>query len=366
MKTKNILIAINLDEGLYNFRMELVEALLNMGHNVHLAMPFGEYRQMFEGMGCTVHDTPLDRRGMNPVKEAGLLKRYGDILNNVKADVALTYTIKPNIYLGWQCKWKNIPYITTITGLGTAVSGEGVLSSITKWMYKSALSEAKTVFFQNEENEELFRNLGIAGDKHEMMPGSGVNLERFKCLDFPETGEFLFISRIMKEKGIGEFMDAASQIKRDNPASVFRVLGFLEDEYEDKERFESLIKDGIIQYEGSVADVRPYIEKAQCIVHPSYYPEGMSNVCLEAAASGRCVITTNRPGCRDTVINGVSGFLVKEKDSGDLTAKLREFLALSLDERAKMGKEARKYMEDKFDRKIVTNRMIDAIERACQ
>lgn len=360
---QRILLAINFDEGLYNFRKELLEALLAAGYEVHIAVPDGEFVGRLRKMGCIFHDTALNRRGKNPLQEISLIRTYDGILEEVKPNVVLTYTIKPNIYLGLLCGRRKIPYMTTITGLGTAVEGRGLLQCFTRRLYKAALKRAELVFFQNETNEQIFAQLGIAPGRHRMLPGSGVNLEHFTYQPFPEqdTVEFLFISRVMKEKGIEEYLDAAEAIKKEYPKTSFRILGFLEEDYTGRERFERLQREGIIRFEGSVEDVIPYIRSSQCTVHPSYYPEGMSNVCLESAACGRAVITTERPGCRETIRDGNSGFLVKERSSEDLIAKIRQFLELSSKERKQLGINGRCYMEERFDRNIVVQKYLDAV-----
>lgn len=364
---KKILLAINFDEGLYNFRKELLEALLAAGYEVHIALPDGEYIERMQAMGCIFHDTALNRRGKNPLQELALLRRYKAVLEEVGPDVVLTYTIKPNLYMGFLCGAKKIPYITTITGLGTAVEGKGVLQRFTQRLYRMAMKKASILFFQNDANEKIFTRLKIAPGRHRMLPGSGVNLQRFCYQPFPDTDkvEFLFISRVMKEKGIEEYLDAAQEIRREYPNAVFRILGFLEDDYTGRKRFERLCKEGVICFEGSVEDVVPYIRESQCTVHPSYYPEGMSNVCLESAACGRAVITTDRPGCRETVVDGKSGFLVKERDSADLTRKLKHFLSLTRREREQLGRNGRKHMEEHFDRNIVVQRYLQAIKEIC-
>lgn len=183
---KKVLIAINFDEGLYNFRKELLEALLERGYEVHVAVPKGDYTDRIQAMGCIFHDTALNRRGTNPFQELTLLRTYGKILKETTPDVVLTYTIKPNIYMGLLCGKRKIPYITTITGLGTAVEGKGPLQCITGGLYKAALRRASLVFFQNRTNEKIFRDRKIAPGKHEMLSGSGVNLDHFTYQQFPE------------------------------------------------------------------------------------------------------------------------------------------------------------------------------------
>ena len=363
---KKVLIVINFDEGLYNFRKELLEKLVASGYEVHVAVPAGEYTERLQAMGCIFHNTALNRRGTNPLQEISLLRAYRKILRQVQPDVTLTYTIKPNVYMGFLCGSMKIPYVTTITGLGTAVEGDGLLQRLTQLMYRVALRRARLVFFQNETNEKLFARWKIAPGRHKMLPGSGVNLQHFARQPFPEDSEtvgFLFISRIMKEKGIEQLLDAAQEIRGRHPETRFRILGFLEEDYTGKERFERLQREGVIEFIGSVEDVIPYIRQSQCILHPSYYPEGMSNVCLEAAACGRAVITTDRAGCRETVLDGKSGFLIREKDSQDLIDKTERFLALSVEERKRLGENGRQYMEQRFDRNLVVERYLKAVER---
>lgn len=360
----DILIAINLDEGLYNFRAELLRALIDGGYRVHLALPEGDFSDELRGMGCILHYTKLDRRGTNPFKELSLIAAYGRVLGEVRPKVVLTYTIKPNIYMGLSCRARGIPYIATITGLGTAVSGDGPLQKLTKFLYRLALGGARRIFFQNRDNMELFGRLGINTKAHALIPGSGVNLDRFSQMDYPEGGEvsFLFISRIMKEKGIGEYMETAAAVRKKHPEATFRVLGFMEDDYDERELFQKAVRDGDIIYEGSVPDVRPFLQNAECTLHPSCYPEGMSNVCLESAACGRAVITTDRVGCRDTVIDGESGFIVPEHDAAALTEAVLKFIALPRSERRDMGLRGRQYMEERFDRRLVTKAMLDEID----
>lgn len=362
---KKILIAINFDEGLYQFRKELLEALFEAGYEVHISLPDGEYIEKLRKMGCIFHETPMRRRGKNPVQELSLICRYRSILKAVKPEVVLTYTIKPNLYAGFLCGCMKIPYITTITGLGTAVEGNGLLQKITGMMYRLAMQKVSLIFFQNQENEKVFARQKIALGKHALLPGSGVNLEKFQYLEFPEKKavEFLFISRILREKGIEEFLDMAVAVKKKYPEVIFRILGFLEDDYEGTERFARLQQEGVICFAGNVENVIPYLADSQCTVHPSYYPEGMSNVCLESAACGRPVITTDRPGCRETIKDGVTGFLVEEKNSRDLTEKVEAFLGMPVEERAKMGRQARNYMEERFDRKIVVTQYLKALEK---
>ena len=282
----------------------------------------------------------------------------------IRPDVVLTYTIKPNIYGGIACRLFKAPYIANITGLGTAVENKGMLQKIAIILYRIAFKDIKCVFFQNEENRRFFIDNNIAVGKDRLIPGSGVNLEHFNVLNYPpdDIVEFAFISRIMKEKGIEQYLEAAEYIKNKYPNTRFHVCGFCEEDYQD--RLEEMQSKGIIIYHGMLCDVREILKITHCTIHPTYYPEGMSNVLLESAACGRAIITTNRSGCREIVDDGVSGYLVKQKDSIDLIEKIEQFLALSLEDKKRMGLAGRKKVEKEFDRKIVVDAYMEEIEKA--
>ena len=363
-----VLILANNDVGLYKFRKELIEELIHPGSyivgrtakpcKVYISLPDGEFVPEFKKLGCKYVNTPIDRRGVNPIKDFRLLIMYRKILKKVKPDIVFSYTIKPNIYGGIACAEKNIPYVCNITGLGTAVENKGILQTITMTLYRFALRKAKTIFFQNSENEQFFTKHKLCLGKHKMLPGSGVNLDYYQVKEYPETDtiDFVFVARVMKEKGIDQYLDAAKAIKKKYPQTRFHICGFCEQDYENQ--IKELEKAGIIIYHGLVADMREIYEQIHCTVHPTYYPEGLSNVLLESAASGRPIITTNRSGCREVVDDGVNGYVVKEQNSKDLIVKIERFLALSWDKKRQMGLNGRKKVEKEFDRCIVVNSYI--------
>ena len=270
-------------------------------------------------------------------------------------------TIKPNIYGGIACRLLKTPYISNITGLGTALENKGLLQKIIVHLYKISLRKAKCVFFQNTENQQFFIDNNISVGKGRLIPGSGVNLEHFQVLDYPasDTIEFVFISRIMKEKGIEQYLEAAEYIKNKYPNTRFHICGFCEEDYQDI--LEEMQSKGIIVYQGVLDDVREILKITHCTVHPTYYPEGMSNVLLESAACGRPVITTDRSGCREIVDDGVNGYLAKPKDTLDLIKKIEQFIALDFDKKKKMGLAGRKKVEKEFDRQIVVNAYMEEI-----
>lgn len=367
-----VLILANNDIGLYKFRKELIEELIHPGSyidgregkpcKVYISLPYGDYVPELKRMGCHFINTPVDRRGINPIIDFKLLMRYRMILKKVKPDIVFGYTIKPNIYGGITCAEKNIPYVCNITGLGTAVENKGLLQFVILNLYRFALRKVQTVFFQNKENEQFFAKHNLCIGKHKMLPGSGVNLDYYKPIEYPkgDTIEFAFVARIMKEKGIDQYLEAAKYIRKKYPNTRFHICGFCEQEYENKIR--EMEKRGIIIYHGLVDDMREIYAKVHCVVHPTYYPEGLSNVLLEAGASGRPIITTNRSGCREVADNSINGFIITEKDSKDLIEKIEKFIGLSLDKKLQMGLAGRRKVEKEFDRQIVVEKYMAEIK----
>lgn len=346
-----ILILANNDVGLYKFRKELIEELLKE-NEVFISLPYGKLVEPLKKMGCQFIDTQIARRGRNPFEDISLLKRYKKLIKKISPNVILTYTIKPNIYGAIASKGK-IPVLTNITGLGTAVENPGLTQKITLFLYKIAVPKVKTVFFQNQENLDFFLTHKIKMNKYQLIPGSGVNIDHFKPLEYPsqENTEFVFISRVMKEKGIDQYLDTAEYIKRNHPNTKFHVCGFCEEEYEDK--LNDLQNRGIIIYHGLIDDVREILKITHCTIHPTFYPEGMSNVLLESCASARPIITTNRSGCREIVDDEINGFLVNQQDSQDLIDKVETFINLPYKEKIQMGLNGRKKVEQEFNRQIV-------------
>lgn len=371
----SVLILVNHEVVIYNFRLELVERLISDGYKVHISTPLGKRVSKLKELGAIIHPISFDRHGMNPAQELRILYEYRRLIRKVQPLIVLGYTIKPNIYGALASRMCGVPFVANITGLGTAVENGGIKQKIAVWMYRRAFGTGRgriqQVFFQNTENEIFFKRAGIALDKHRILPGSGVNLNRYKSTELPpcgngKTGEpvkFAFISRIMKEKGIDLYLTAAEAVQRVYPATEFHVCGFFEPEY-DRSRLDELNKKGIVIFHGNVEDVNSFMSSIHCIVHPTYYPEGISNVLLEACAAGRPIITTNRSGCIEVCNDGVNGYLVTVKSSGELISAIKRFINLSSAERKSMGAAGRKLVEEKFDRNNVVNRYIDEVHRA--
>ena len=361
MKEK-ILILANCASGLYDFRNELLLALLKE-YEVHVSLPDEEEVPQIKEEGCIVHHTHLERRGMNPFKDIGLLLRYFKLMRQIRPAVVLTYTIKPNVYGSLCAGMQKIPYIVNITGLGSAFEEGGILQKIVVFLYKTALKKAECVFFQNTRNREIFAKFGIKGKRDRLVPGSGVNLDRHVLEEYPSKGEpvrLLFVGRIMKEKGTDELLYAAEQIKKEYPDVRFEIVGNYEDDY--KDIIAEKEKAGIVYLTGYQKEIHPYYKAASAAVMPSYH-EGMSNVVLEAAATGRPVLASDIPGCREGFEDGVTGIGFAPRSGEAFLEAVRKFLRLSYEERKEMGLKARKKMEREFDRKIVVDAYLEEIKK---
>ncbi len=361
---KKVLFLVNHDVVIYNFRLELVERLLHEGYDVWISSPYGERIDELKNLGCHYVETNISRHGMNPITELRLLNYYENIIKKINPAIVFSYTIKPNIYGALACKKLHIPCVANITGLGMAVEKGGISQRISVFLYKIAFTDIQRVYFQNEENHQFFIDKKIAIGKDAMLPGSGVNLERFALIDYPSdnTIEFAFIARIMKEKGIDNYLEAARKIKRKYPNTVFHVCGFCESEYDGK--LQEYVDDGSVIYHGMVKNIRKIYEKVHCIVHPTYYPEGLSNVLLEACASGRPIITTNRSGCKEVVDEGINGFFVRQKDTSDLVKVIEKFLTLPYSDKLRMGVSGRLKVKKNFNRQIVVEKYLTELTEA--
>lgn len=356
-----ILFLANDDEGLYKFRKELIETLL-INNDVFISLPYGYYVDVFKQMGCHFIDTQFNRKGTNPIKDIQLVNKYISIIKEIKPDIVLSYTIKPNVYGGIACQRTNTPYIANITGISSAIENGGLIGFIVKNLYRVGLKKAKKVFFQNEANKDYMIKNRLVHDNYDLIPGSGVNLNEYTLQEFPndETIDFVYIARIMKEKGFDQYLDAAKYITKKYPNTRFHICGTY-----DEQEYESVIKDlnekGVVIYHGSVKNMLDIYKIIQCTIHPSYYAEGMSNALLESLACGRVIITTSRPGCKELVEDNVNGFIVEQKNSDDLIRKVEMFLSLSNQKRKEMGLNGRKLVEEKFDRQIVIDKYLKEI-----
>lgn len=361
-KKKKVLFLVNHDVVIYNFRLEIVERLLADGYDVSISSPYGERIDDLKALGCHFYEIDVERHGMNPIHEAKMLQSYRKLLAEVKPDIVLGFTIKPNIYGAMAAAEKNIPFVANITGLGTAVENPGIAQKVSIILYKIAFRKIQRVFFQNTENQQFFIDHNIAIDKQKLIPGSGVNLDRFPVKEYPsdEIIRFAFISRIMKEKGIDQYLEAAKVIKAEYPNTEFHICGFCETEYEGK--LNEYNDNGIVIYHGMIRDVSSFLENIHCVIHPTYYPEGLSNVLLEASASGRPIIATDRSGCREVIDDGINGYMIPLKNSQALIKAINKFMKLDNEKRKAMGLAGRVKVEKEFDRQIVVEAYMREIQ----
>lgn len=354
-----VLILINSSGGLYDFRNEFVQALA-AGHEVYVSMPDDVKEEELKEEGCHIIKTAINRRGINPLEDLKLYRAYSRLMREIKPDLVVTYTIKPNVYGGFAAGIRKIPYIATITGLGGAFDRTGIFLKLVVILYRAGLKKAACVFFQNEENRRIFRRMGIVDQRTRMVMGSGVNLERHRYEEYP-TGEetrFLFMGRVMKERGILEYIEAAKALHSDRV--FFDIMGYCDEDYQDM--LDGLERQGIIRQIGFHTEVHPYLAAASAVVVASFH-EGMSNALIEGAATGRPVIASNISGCLEAFEEGKTGFGFTPGSGQELIRAMEKFLALSVEERARMGRRGREKMEKEFDRKLVTGEYMDEVQR---
>ena len=354
---KKILILVNDVTTLLQFRSELVQALDAEGHEVIVSVPKSDRIPEIEALGARVVETEVSRHGKNPFKDLKLLKTYKKLLKEIQPDVVLTFTIKPNVYGGMACGKLKIPYIANVTGLGVVGNG-GIMQKLMLWLYKKGLKKAKCVFFQNQANEEFFKEKKVVSGNTQLLPGSGVNVEKFAYMEYPESNilNIIFMGRLIKEKGVFDLAEAAGFFS-DREDLKFTILGDVE--YGAQNPFVGMENVDCMGYQ---KDVRPYLKKAHALILPSSYHEGMSNVLLEAAACGKVLMASRIPGCQETFEEGVTGFGFAAKDVEGIKAAINKFLSLSHKQREKMGKKGRERMETLFNRKIVIQKYFEEIE----
>ena len=359
---KKILIITNHSYMLYRFRKELIQKLLE-DSEVVISTPFVGHETDLKELGANCIKTEVDRRSINPFTDLKLLRTYKTILKQEKPDLVITYSIKPNIYAGYLCGKMKIPFCANVQGLGTAFQ-KALLSNLVTVMYRTAFRKVETVFFENQANAQAFvRRRILPAKKEVVLSGAGINLEEYRYRQYPDNEKvhFLYLGRIMKEKGMDELFGAVEQLRKDGCEFILDLVGFFEDEY--KKQVEQLQSEGIVRFYGFQENPKPYYAQTDCVVLPSYH-EGMSNVLLEAAASGRAIITTDIPGCREAVDNGKSGMLCKVKSTDSLYKAMKRFTELSREKRELLGKAGREKMEREFDKKKVVEETVKVITKA--
>jgi glycosyltransferase involved in cell wall biosynthesis len=363
-----IMIALNTAWNLVNFRAGLITALIEAGYEVIAVAPPDSYVEQVKALGCRYVPLPMDNQGTHPGRDLLLFWRFYWLLRRVRPDVFLGYTVKPNVYGSFAAHLLDIPVVNNIAGLGAVFIRDGWLTRLVRVLYRLALSRSKRVFFQNEDDRALFIE-GSLVDRTitDRLPGSGINLNHFSSNEMPLSESpvrFLLIARMLWDKGVGEYVEAAKLLKCCAVRTEFSLLGFLDVKNPaaiSREQMDEWVKEGFVTYLGETDDVRPHITAATCVVLPSFYREGVPRTLLEAAATGRPIITTDAVGCREVVDDGLNGYLCKARDASDLAEKMKLFIALSSEQRAEMGRRGRAKIEREFDEKIVINKYLEAV-----
>lgn len=367
-----IALLTNNDDDIYCFRKELIEALVNEGYDLLISCPYGEKLELMGHVNYIYDDPVIDRRGTNIFVDFKLYQHYKWLLKKYVPDVVLTYTAKPNVYASIAAKKLKIPYINNVTGFGSVLKKSGVLLGFIMKLFKIAYRNSACIMFQNSANMKLAEETGMIKGIYELIPGSGVDTVRYPLLPYPDGGDgingktviFNYIGRVLREKGVDDYIAMAKWIKKRYPNTEFHMIGFIEPtESHYEQELKELEKQGIIYYHGSQKDVKPFIKRAHALIHPSTYGEGMSNVLLENASSGRPLITTDNPGCMETVRNEETGFIYHGGNVEELIGRVELFLAMNNEARKEMGELGREWVESNFSRSIVIEAYKKQIKR---
>ncbi len=364
---KKVVIALNSAWNLLNFRAGLIRALVASGYEVVAVAPADEYAERLSGLGCRFVSLPMDNQGTNPVRDLLLLWRFFNLLSIERPDVCLAYTVKPNVYGSFAAHTLGIPMINNIAGLGAVFIKGGWLNHLIKGLYRVALSRSRKIFFQNDDDRQLFiSGCLVPKGSTDLLPGSGIDLTKFSPTPLPgkTTVHFLLIARMLWDKGVGDFVEAARLLKQRGVDAEFLLLGFLDVKNPSaisQEQMNYWVEEGFVRYLGVSDDVREVIAQVHCIVLPSYR-EGTPRTLLEAAAMSRPIVTSDAVGCREVVDDGFNGYLCKPKDASDLADKMELIVLMSPAEREVMGLRGREKAEREFDEQIVIKKYLSAIE----
>jgi glycosyltransferase involved in cell wall biosynthesis len=368
MSKKRILISINTSWNIYNFRRNLIQFLINQGFHVIALAPKDAYSEKLEVLGCEYHSLKMNQKGKNPLEDLKLYRDYVNYLKDLKPDICLFYTIKPNIYGSMAALRLGIPYINNISGLGTVFLRPSLSSTIAIQLYKSALKKSSMIFFQNSADLQVFlQKKIIKSQEHQVLAGSGIDTDYFstkaKTQNKNEHVHFLMISRLIYDKGIREYLEAAVQILASRDDLKFEILG--KDEADGKlgmsrTEIQSQIDQTGIIWHGEQEDVRTFIENADVIVLPSYR-EGMSRALLEACSMSKPIVASDVPGCRELVNNGETGILCEERNATSLKKSILEIASIGHNSRLKMGQKAREMVKANYSEHIIFKAYLNAI-----
>ena len=350
---------------LHSFRKEMIQAMIDAGHQVWLSLPQDPDNEFFEKMGCCIIPTEISRRGLNPIKDIKLIRDYKKMIKEINPDIIFSFTIKPNIYGTIASNSTGHKQVCNITGTGATFLNTGLVATICMNLYKVSVRKCYKTFFQNTGDRDFFiQHNMVMPDRCEMLPGSGCNLEQhaFKQLPSSDYLNFIYIGRVMKLKGIDEYLACAKTIHEKYPNTTFYIAGWNE-EPEYMAKVEEAQKAGYVEYLGFRKDIDTWIEKCHCTILASYGGEGVPNVLLESAATGRICIASDINGSRDVIDEGVTGYLFEKGNAEDLISKVKKFINLTDAEKAKMGKAGRDKIEREFNREIVVKKYLLELEK---
>ena len=376
MKNKHLIALLtNNDDDIYCFRKELIEEIINSGYEMLISCPDGEKFELMRHIEYRYDDPVIDRRGTNIVADLKLFIHYFRLFIKNKPSVVLTYTAKPNVYAGIAAYLLGIPVISNVTGFGSVLNEGGLKQKLIMSLFRFSFRRSACVMFQNSTNMKLAEESGMVKGEHKLIPGSGVNTERYPLQDYPDGGNgksgekvvFNYIGRILHDKGVDDYIEAAKRIKADYPNTEFNMLGFIEPTEMHYEKLLSELEEkDIVKYRGSQKDIKPFVAASHATIHPSTYGEGMSNVLLESASSGRPIISTDNPGCQETFIDGETGLLYHGGDVDALCEQIRKFLAMPNSDRKAMGEKGREYIKANFSREKVIEAYLEKINTLCK
>lgn len=368
LKRKTIVIVVNTSWNVYNFRLGLIRSLQNMGNKIVIIAPYDKYSDILS-KEFEYYNIKMNNKGTNPKEDLKTLFNLYKLYKKVNPDIILHYTIKPNIYGTIAANLLGIKIINNIAGLGTLFVNQDIITKIAKCLYKFSQSKADKIFFQNRDDFDMFINKGLIQKKKcSILPGSGVDTQKFKPVSYKKQDnkfKFLFVARILWDKGIKEYVEASEKLKEKYPDIKFQILGFLDSKNKSAvsvSQMNEWVKRGSVEYLGVSDNVQEEISKADCIVLPSFYREGTPRVLLESASMAKPIITTDNVGCRDVVDDNINGYLCKVRDPEDLMLKMEKMINISSNKRLSMGKAGRVKILNEFDEKIVINKYIKALK----
>lgn len=367
--SRTIVLSINTSWNLVNFRRNLIQRLQREGFDVVALSPTDAHVPVLTALGVRHIPVVIDSKGLSPVRDLALALAYWRILKRLRPVAFLGWTIKPNIYGSLAAHALGIPVINNISGLGTAFIKVGPVTRIVTTLYRAALARSATVFFQNRHDRDLFvAQRLVTGDRTALLPGSGIDLAQFVPVADVPGGPFVFlmVARLLRDKGVVEFVEAARIVRRTHPHAQFHLLGATDVENRTaipRDELDAWEAEGVVRHLGEASDVRPHLAAAGAVVLPSYR-EGMPRSLLEAAAMAKPLIATDVPGCTEIARAGENAILCTVRDADSLAQAMLAMLALSPEERAAMGAKSRAIAEAEFDVAVVEARYLDAIAQA--